>query len=198
MLSGVFDFAQSFREGVFQFISALTTTGWQTADLSTWPVYGTLLMATIPMIIGGSTGATVGGIKIFRAYFMTKGFGWRLKQVTQPSNSIIALNLGTKRYSFKEISNDLMEAYVFSMMYLLVLLGGILISATFMGDNFTLIDAIFESVSAQGTVGLSSGLTSPSMHPVIEVTYIIQMLMGRLELIPILIMLRSFFKQSKA
>ncbi|WP_395259696.1 potassium transporter TrkG [Halalkalibaculum sp. DA3122] len=82
-------------------------------------------------------------------------------------------------------------------MYLLVLLGGILISATFMGEDFTLIDAIFESVSAQGTVGLSSGLTSPTMHPVTEVTYIIQMLMGRLELIPILIMLRSFFNQSK-
>lgn len=196
ILYGSFDFSQSFREGVFQFISGLTTTGWQTADLSTWPVAATLLMAAGPMIIGGSTGATVGGIKIFRAYFMAKGFVWRLKQALLPSKSIIALNIGVKRYTYKEISDDLMEAYVFSMLYLLVLFCGILITATFMGEEFQLIDAIFESASAQGTVGLSSGLTSPSMSPVIEVTYIIQMLMGRLELIPILIMIRSIFKQN--
>ena len=197
MLMSSFSFSQSFREGIFQFVSALTTTGWQTVDLGAWPVYATLLMATIPMIIGGSTGATVGGIKIFRAYFMGKGFIWRLKQVVQPTRSIITLDIGTKRYPYKEISDDLIEAYVFSMLYLVVLLGGILISATFMGTDFQLIDAIFESVSAQGTVGLSSGLTSPSMDPIIEVTYIIQMLVGRLELIPILIMLRSLFKQTK-
>ncbi|PAU94890.1 cation transporter [Aliifodinibius salipaludis] len=197
MLMSSFSFSQSFREGIFQFISALTTTGWQTADLNTWPVYATLLMASIPMIIGGSTGATVGGIKIFRAYFMAKGFTWKLKKVIQPSSSIISVKLGTDRYPYKEVSDDLMEAYVYSMLYFVVLLGGIIISAMFMGENFQLIDAIFESVSAQGTVGLSSGLTSPSMHPVTEITYIIQMLVGRLELIPILIMLRSFFKHSK-
>lgn len=197
MLLGSSSFSQSFREGVFQFISALTTTGWQTVDLGTWPESATLLLASVPMIIGGSTGATVGGIKIFRAYFMAKGFAWRLKQVTQPARSIITLDIGTKRYPYKEIKDDLMEAYVFSMLYLVILLGGILISATFMGPDFQLIDAIFESVSAQGTVGLSSGLTSPSMPPIVEVTYIIQMLVGRLEIIPILIMIREFFKQSK-
>lgn len=197
MLMDSFSLSESFRKGVFQFVSALTTTGWQTVDVGTWADSATLFVAMVPMVIGGSAGATVGGIKIFRAYFMAKGFGWRLRQVIQPSRSIITVNLGTKRYPYKEISDDLMEAYVFSMLYLVVLLGGILISATYMAENFQLVDAIFESASAQGTVGLSSGITSPSMNPVLEVTYIIQMLVGRLELIPVLIMLRSFFKHSK-
>lgn len=196
MLLGTFDFTQSVREGVFQFVSALTTTGWKTADFDTWPDSAILLLATAPMIIGGSAGATVGGIKIFRTYLIAKGFTWRLKKVVQPSRSIIALNLGKKRYLYKEISDDLMEAYTFSMMYLGVLLVGILITATFMGEDFRIMDAIFESVSAQGTVGLSAGITGPTMSTVIEITFIIQMLVGRLELIPVIIMLQSLFKRS--
>jgi len=196
MLFGTFDVSQSIREGVFQFVSALTTTGWQTADFDAWPASATLFIATAPMIIGGSAGATVGGIKIFRTYLVAKGFVWRLKQIFQPSKSIIAFNLGNKRYLYKNISDDLMEAYTFSVMYLGVLLLGILISVHFMGEEFQAMDAIFESVSAQGTVGLSTGITSPEMSPVLKITYIIQMLVGRLELIPILIMFQSMFKGS--
>lgn len=194
MLAGPFEGAHAFREGIFQFVSALTTTGWQTADFGTWPDSAVLFMALAPMVVGGSMGATVGGIKIFRAYLIGKGFTWRLKQIIQPRRSIISLNIGQKRYCYHTITDELMEAYVFSMLYMFVLLGGILISAQFMGDEFRLVDAIFESASAQGTVGLSSGLTDPSMPAIIEVTYIIQMLVGRLELIPILIMIRSLFK----
>jgi len=197
LLLGSFDFSRSFREGVFQFVSALTTTGWHTADFNEWPDSAILLLATGPMIIGGSAGATVGGIKIFRTYLIAKGFVWRLKHIFQPSNSIVAINLGNKRYLYKEISDDLMEAYTFSMMYLGVLLLGILISVNFMGEEFRTLDAIFESVSAQGTVGLSSGITGPEMSPVLKVTYIIQMLVGRLELIPILIMFKSMFDRSR-
>lgn len=193
MLLRPFDFSQAFREGVFQFVSALTTTGWQTTNLDTWPESATLYMALVPMVIGGSAGATVGGIKIFRAYLLGKGFVWRFKQVILPQKSVISLKIDQKRSSIRQISNELMEAYVFSMMYIIVLLVGIIISAHYAGEEFGLIDAIFESASAQGTVGLSAGLTSPDMPAVLEATYIIQMLIGRLELIPIVIMLRSIF-----
>lgn len=197
MLFASFGLSQSIREGVFHFVSAMTTTGWKTADFDTWPAPAILLLATLPMIVGGSAGATAGGIKIFRIYLIAKGFAWRLKKILQPSRSIIALNLGHKRYLYKDISDDLMEAYTFSMMYLGVLLLGILVTATYAGDEFQLIDAIFESVSAQGTVGLTTGITDPSMSPVLKITFIIQMLIGRLELIPVLIMIHSLFTRSK-
>lgn len=59
-----------------------------------------------------------------------------------------------------------------------------------MGSEYSMADAIFESASAQGTVGLSSGITDPSMHPILEMVYIIQMWAGRLEVIPVLVLLR--------
>lgn len=196
LLLSTFDLSKSFRQGVFQFISALTTTGWSTTDFNSWPDSALLFLATAPMIIGGSAGATVGGIKIFRTYLIAKGFVWRLKLIFEPSQSIKALNLGNKRYLYKEISDDLMEAYTFSFLYLGVLLLGILISVSFMGSEFRAMDAIFESVSAQGTVGLTSGITGPEMSPVLKLTYIVQMLVGRLELIPILIIFQSMFNRT--
>lgn len=46
------------------------------------------------------------------------------------------------------------------------------------------IDCIFDSVSAQGTVGLTMGVTGPTMPAVVKITYILQMWVGRLEVIP--------------
>ncbi|MBK6285993.1 MAG: hypothetical protein IPF54_27910 [Draconibacterium sp.] len=42
----------------------------------------------------------------------------------------------------------------------------------FAGSSFDFADALFESTSAQATVGLSSGITNPSMSPVLESIYI--------------------------
>ena len=66
-----------------------------------------------------------------------------------------------------------------------------------MGPEYSISDALFESASAQGTVGLSCGITNPAMSPMFEITYIIQMWAGRLEIIPILILFRTVFFGTK-
>jgi trk system potassium uptake protein TrkH len=66
-----------------------------------------------------------------------------------------------------------------------------------MGDGYSLADALFESASAQGTVGLSNGITDPSMSPVLECVYIMQMWAGRLEIIPVLVLLHAVFIGTK-
>ena len=66
-----------------------------------------------------------------------------------------------------------------------------------MQDGYTLADAIFESASAQGTVGLSTGISDPSMNPVLELIYIIQMWAGRIEIIPILVLVRVLLYGTK-
>ena len=60
-----------------------------------------------------------------------------------------------------------------------------------MDDGFTFADALFESASAQGTVGLSAGITDPAMSPVLETTYIFQMWAGRMEIIPVMALIRA-------
>lgn len=51
---------------------------------------------------------------------------------------------------------------------------------------------IFESATAQGTVGLSAGITAPTMPATVE-TLILQMWLGRLEIIPVLVFLRALY-----
>ena len=69
---------------------------------------------------------------------------------------------------------------------------GIIVIATIFNTR-TLGDVIFEVCSAQGNVGLSTGITSMQMNPVAKVMLIINMWIGRLEIIPIIVLIKSMF-----
>jgi trk system potassium uptake protein TrkH len=54
-------------------------------------------------------------------------------------------------------------------------------------EGFSFLDTLFETSSAMGTVGLSTGLTSPDLSPWTKLILILNMWMGRLEIIPVLV-----------
>lgn len=66
---GLFNFSDGFRQGAFQMVSAMTTTGFITSDYDVWPYTSQILML-IAMYIGGMSGSTAGGIKIIRQYML--------------------------------------------------------------------------------------------------------------------------------
>ncbi|MGC9529880.1 MAG: TrkH family potassium uptake protein [Candidatus Bipolaricaulaceae bacterium] len=70
----------AFRTGSFQFVSAMTCIGFQSADLSGWTERAKLLLA-VGMVVGGAAGSTAGGIKVIRLVLLVRGVGWRLKKV---------------------------------------------------------------------------------------------------------------------
>lgn len=186
-----------FREGVFQFVSALTTTGWQTSNIGRWDDLSVLFIVAFAMIVGGSAGGTVGGIKIIRALLLQKGLKWHINKLFLSKNTIKSVRFDNKLMLPEEMSSEISRAGIFTLMYILLLFVSSLFGVYFMSSDFTLADAIFESASAQGTVGLSSGITDPSMNPILEGVYIIQMWAGRIEIIPILILLRVLFYGTK-
>jgi trk system potassium uptake protein TrkH len=55
------------------------------------------------------------------------------------------------------------------------------------------VDSLFEITSAQGNVGLSVGITSPTMHSIPEILLIIGMWLGRIEIIPALVLFKAGF-----
>jgi trk system potassium uptake protein TrkH len=63
----------------------------------------------------------------------------------------------------------------------------------FMAYGYGGIDSLFEITSAQGNVGLSVGITSPTMPSIPEILLIIGMWVGRIEIIPALILLKGGF-----
>lgn len=187
-----------FRTGVFQFVSAISTTGWQTSDIGAWDDLSVLFIVIFAMIVGGSSGATVGGIKVIRALLLQKGLQWHIARIFWPSHAIRTVKFNHKTLLPAEMNAELANAAVFTLIYIIFVLISTMFTLFFMPEGYTLSDALFESASAQGTVGLSSGITVPSMAPVLEVVYIIQMWTGRLEIIPALVLLRVVLYGTKA
>lgn len=185
------------REGVFQFVTALTTTGWQTSNIGAWDDLSILFIVAGAMIVGGAAGGTVGGIKVIRALLLQKGLRWHINKVFYSKNTVKTVKFNHQNLLPEEMNSELSRAGLFTLIYLLFVLVSTMLTVYFMGPGYSLSDALFESASAQGTVGLSTGISDPSMSPVLEGVYIIQMWAGRIEIIPILVLIRVMLHGSK-
>jgi trk system potassium uptake protein TrkH len=188
---------EPFRAGVFQFVSALSTTGWQTSNIGAWDDLSILFIVATAMIVGGSAGGTVGGIKIIRALLLQKGLRWHINKVFLSKNTIKVVKFDNKIILPEDMNAELARAGIFTLIYLIFVFVSTLFTVFYMSGDYSLADAIFESASAQGTVGLSTGISDPGMSPVLETVYIIQMWAGRIEIIPILVLFRILFYGTK-
>lgn len=178
------------REGMFQFATAITTTGWQTSNIGAWGDLSILFIVLGAMIVGGSAGGTVGGIKIIRALLLQKGLRWHISKVFLSENTIKTVKFNNRILLPDEMNSELSRAGIFTLIYLIFIFISTLFTLFYMSGDYSLADAIFESASAQGTVGLSTGISDPSMSPILEGVYIIQMWAGRIEIIPVLVLFR--------
>ncbi|UPV76874.1 TrkH family potassium uptake protein (plasmid) [Halorussus limi] len=188
---------QSFRYGAFQFVSAASCTGFQTASSlgTAWSAQAQLLVS-FGMVVGAAAGSTVGGIKLIRALTLTKGTMFRIRDVFYPPSAIRTFSLNGRNLSEEEASKEFEEAAIITFLWFVFLGLGTLVLLLVLPtgtDGFTLENVLFEVASAQGNVGLSSGITGPSMPTLAKVTFLFNMWIGRLEIIPVLVLLRGAF-----
>ncbi|MGM0447101.1 MAG: potassium transporter TrkG [Methanobacteriota archaeon] len=178
------------RDSTFQWISAMTATGFQSAPIGNW-VAGAKVLVVGAMVLGGAAGSTVGGIKIVRAYTVARGIVWQFSRVFLPKNAVVTARLGDRTLDRETMEREFGEAAIVTLLWLLALAAGSLVLVNVAGPEFTYADALFEVASAQGNVGLSSGITGPSMPPLAEAMFLFNMWIGRLEIIPVLVFLRA-------
>lgn len=182
-----------FREGFFQYISAISTTGWQTSNIHIWDDRSFLFIIFFAMFIGGAWGGTVGGIKIYRAVFAIKAMFWNIRKSFYSQNTFRIMRFDGRVLMPEQISSEMASVSVFILAFFIIYLVSTMITTFFLPEEYTIMDAFFESISAQSTAGLSVGITNPEMHPVVEVIYIFQMWIGRLEVFPVLALFRAFY-----
>jgi trk system potassium uptake protein TrkH len=182
------------REGIFQFISAMSTTGWQTSNITDWKWSSVVFIVLAAMFIGGASGATVGGIKMIRFLLIKKGLRWQINKAFFTDNTIKVAKFNGKTILPSQMYEEFTKASSFAIMFMLLLFGSSLITYLITKDNFSYSNSLFEAASAQGTVGLSTGITDPSMSPLLELIYIFQMWSGRLEIIPVFALIRAIFR----
>ncbi|MBE0429595.1 MAG: TrkH family potassium uptake protein [Thermoleophilia bacterium] len=198
LLLGAEGVGQPLLSGGFQFLSGLTGTGWQTSNIAVWPAEAIIFIVAGALIVGGSIGSTVGGIKIIRAYWIIWGIRWKVLSAFLPARAVQTAKIGGKVLNVRQINREMAEVAIFVYLYLIFVLLGTILTIRLAGDGFSLAHAFFESASAQGTVGLSTGITDPAMSPFLKGFYILQMWTGRLEIIPVLVLIRSIFWGTKA
>jgi trk system potassium uptake protein TrkH len=178
------------RDGVFQWVSGLTGTGWQTSGIGAWAAGPVVLLVLFGMNIQGSAGSTTGGVKLIRAYLLAKAFAWEIRRVFLPENAVHTIRVGERTLDARDAAQEFREAALLVVAYLMFLASGT-VFYLWLEPGHALSDVFFEVASAQGTVGLSSGLTGPTMNTGAKSSFVFLMWLGRLEIFPVLAFLRA-------
>lgn len=177
-----------FRRVVYNVLSAHTTTGFGNVYARQfaidWGDYGVFLMI-IAMLIGGSACSTAGGFKGLRVGIIFKDFMAQIKKLLQPERKIDVF----KFHYMKDIVLE--DGMVKSALFIVICYIITFMIGTFIGIccKYPLLSSAFECASATGNVGLSIGVTAPSMPAIMKIYYIIAMYSGRLEFVSVFVLI---------
>jgi trk system potassium uptake protein TrkH len=188
-------------ESFFEWTSALTTCGFNTVNLHIFSPMVKLFLI-MGMFIGGATGSTCGGFKIRRLIYLLSGVILRLRGITERKEKQVTDDYQPeKKLSEKgpppdvdlpdtDESKRLYAAGVlFSVWAFTLLIGWFLILRW--SPPGKALDTLFEVMSAMSNVGLTSGLLTPDFSFSGKCIFMLLMWLGRLEIIPAIILLLS-------
>lgn len=185
-----------FRKVYYHFVSAHTGTGFATlySNQFFYEWSDTAIIAiVIAMLAGGSVCSTAGGIKALRIGIIANALVNDIKKIIRPDSAIVV----EKFHHLKEVVlNDKLvrNASIIILFYILTFTIGTMAGTLY---GYPLKQSMFESASALGNVGLSAGITLPSMPDGLKVIYILMMWAGRLEFISIIALIAFFFKEAR-
>ncbi|MEZ4801928.1 MAG: potassium transporter TrkG [Gelidibacter sp.] len=183
----------SFRHGLFQVLTVITTTGFISADYTLWTPFLVVFFFGI-MFLGGSAGSTSGGVKVMRHLILIKNGFLEFKRALHP-NAILPV-----RYNSKAISGEIVFNILgFFILYMLSFIVGALVFSMFQID---FISAVGLSASSLGNIGPALGSFGPvnnyaALPPMAQWWSSFLMLIGRLELFTVLILLTPFFWRNR-
>ena len=184
-------FGNAFRQSFFSVISSLTTTGFFVGNYTIWPSFLWIVLFLL-MFIGGCSGSTSGGVKIFRHLIFVKNSVLELKRIIHP-NAVLPVKVNEKSISTGGVNKNLSFIFIY---FLVFVVGSIIL--LFTGADFN--TAIGASVAALSNVGTGIGQVGPGGTYVAftlgsKWVLMLLMLLGRVELFSLITLLsRSFWR----
>ncbi|MBU7044268.1 MAG: TrkH family potassium uptake protein [Theionarchaea archaeon] len=183
--SGWMQMEETVRTILFQVVAIITTTGFGTVDIGS-SFFGEVArqLFLVMMVIGGCVGSTGGGFKVLRVIILGKLIGREAYRARTPRRAVSLVVADGKAVSSDEIQR---VSGLFFMWILIILIGGVVTAfLTHLGGY----EALSGMFSAVGNIGPSfiSVETMAHFNPVIKITYMIGMLAGRLEILPVLLL----------
>lgn len=190
---------ETIRIGLFQFVSATSNTGFGTATIGSgteraWTA-GATFIACLGMLTGASAGSTVSGLKLIRVITLVKGTFWQIQDVFYPPNAVRHLQMGQRTLDEQQVHREYTEATVVFVLWIAFLIIGIAVLLRTHPSAFPVEYIIFDVMSAQSNVGLDAGVVRPDMPGVAKGMLIVNMWVGRLEIIPVAVLLGAVFRR---
>ena len=184
-LRGFYDtLEETVRHAAFQVASIITTTGYATTDFDLWPGFSKAILLFL-MIIGACAGSTGGGFKCGRALLVLKNLRRSVRQLIRPQRvQVVRMNGQAVDEKVLANTNTYVSAYVIIIIasFLLISVDGFSLMT-----NFSAVMACFNNIGPGfEAVGPTSSFASYSMFS--KLVLIWDMLAGRLEIFPILIL----------
>lgn len=174
---------KSFRYASFQVATIITTTGFMTADFNLWPTFSKAILLSL-MIIGACAGSTGGGVKVSRVLITFKYIKSEIKKVIHP-RSISNITMDEKLIDDTMTKN--VSAYL--LIYLIIMAVSFILITL---NEFDIETSLTSVVTCLNNVGPGLGnLVGPTgnfstFSPFSKLVLTLDMLLGRLEIFPIL------------
>ena len=177
-------FSVSLRQAAFQVTSIMSTTGFITADFTVWSPLSKMVLLML-MFVGGCAGSTAGGLKVSRLTILCKMIRRELRHTLRPRMVDVI------KVDGHQLSEQTAHSIVVYFALYMLCVAGLLVALSF--SPFDLETNLFASISCFNNVGPGFGMAGPlgnysPYSPAIKLFLCAGMLLGRLEIYPMLLL----------
>lgn len=180
-------YTSSLRDGVFEVVSVITSTGFGTVDFSHWPTFLPVLLIFISFI-GGCGGSTAGGMKVMRVILLTEQGFREIRRLIHP-RAQVPIRVGRHVVSNQTVQAvwGFMATYIVSFVILMLLM---------MASGLDQVSAFSAIATSMNNLGPGLGEVATSFASVSDLGKLVSafaMLLGRLEVFTVLVLLTPEF-----
>lgn len=177
-------FSVSLRQAAFQVTSIMSTTGFIAADFTVWSPLSKMVLLML-MFVGGCAGSTAGGLKVSRLTILCKMIRRELRHTLRPRMVDVI------KVDGHQLSEQTAHSIVVYFALYMLCVAGLLVALSF--SPFDLETNLFASISCFNNVGPGFGMAGPlgnysPYSPAIKLFLCAGMLLGRLEIYPMLLL----------
>jgi trk system potassium uptake protein len=177
------------RDGFFQITSILTTTGFASTDFALWAVPAQTLLFTV-MLVGGCAGSAGGGVKVVRVLFGFKYLKREIAQVVHPK-AVLPIKIDGVT-----VPEDIQRQILGFLLFYIALMTLSALAVTMIEGDAAI--GFVGTAATIGNIGPGYGSIGPmasfgDLTDLTKIIFIVNMVVGRLELIPFLAMLHPDF-----
>ena len=179
------NFQEALRLSAFQVASIVTTTGYATADFNLWPQFSKAILLLL-MIMGACAGSTGGGLKVSRAVMLFKTVGREIRHLLHPRS------VNSVRFEGKQVDGATLKGVSsYFALYIICILAICLVLSL---EPFDLETNLSATLACFNNIGPGLAAVGPASNyaaysPLSKLVLSLAMLLGRLEIYPLLLTL---------